>query len=64
MDNKEYVVTFRTAQQISPDDWDTVNPAMKVHPYTTIAEIEAFYRQYVKIGKTEIKLIELSKPTP
>jgi len=53
---KEYVVTFKTSYQISPDDWDVYNPALKVNENTTVKEIEEFYRKHVKVGIMEVRL--------
>ena len=58
---KEYVVTFKTSVQISPDDWGVINPSMKVTENTTIKEIDEFYRKYNKVGSLEVKLVELEK---
>jgi hypothetical protein len=58
---KEYVVTFKTSVQISPDDWGVINPSMKVTEITTIKEIDEFYRKYNKVGSLEVKLVELEK---
>lgn len=58
---KEYVITFKTSFQISPDDWDVANPSMKVNENTTIKEIEEFYRKHNKVSYLEVKLIELTK---
>ena len=57
---KEYVVTFKTSCQISPDDWDVYNPALKVNENTTVKEIEEFFRKHVKFGIMEVKLSDLA----
>jgi hypothetical protein len=62
---KEYIVTFKTSSQISPDDWDVYNPCLKVTEETTVKDIEAFYRKYSPISIMQVSLIEvetLSKP--
>lgn len=56
---KEYVVTFRTGIQISPDDWDTITPSLKVTENTTVKEIEQFYRGNHGGGFMEVKLCEM-----
>ena len=56
---KEFVVTFKTSCQISPDDWKVINPSLKVNEYTTVKEIETFFRKHMKDVKTEITLIEM-----
>lgn len=58
---KEYIITFKTSFQISPDDWAVSNPSMKVNENTTIKEIEEFYRKHNKVSSLEVKLIELTK---
>ena len=57
---KEYVVTFKTSCQISPDDWDVYSPALKVNENTTVKEIEEFFRKHVKIGTMEVRLSDLA----
>ncbi len=56
---KEYIATFKTADQISPDDFCTYNPTLKVTPETTIAEIDQWYRKYHKNGLMQLSIIEL-----
>ncbi len=58
--SKEYVVTFKTSEQISPDDFAVINPSLKVTETTTVKEIEDFYRKINKVGRLEVKLIELA----
>ena len=60
---KEYVVTFKTSCQISPDDWDVYSPALKVNENTTVKEIEEFYRKHVKVGIMEVRLSDLETST-
>lgn len=58
---KEFVVTFKTSQQISPDDWEVFNPSMKVSEETTVKEIADFFYKHVKGEAVEVKLIELQQ---
>lgn len=58
---KEFVVTFKTSRQISPDDWDVYNPSMKVTETTTVKEISDFFCKHVKGEAVEVKLIELQQ---
>jgi hypothetical protein len=58
---KEFVVTFKTSQQISPDDWEVFNPSMKVSEETTVKEIADFFCKHVKGEAVEVKLIELQQ---
>ncbi len=60
---KEYVVTFRTSCQISPEDWDVYNPVLKVNEDTTVREIEEFFRKHVKEGIMEVRLSDLIATT-
>ena len=59
---QEYVVTFKSSYQISPDDFKVYNPSMKVTENTTVKEIDGFYRRHVKSGTIEVTLIELEQP--
>lgn len=56
---EEFVVTFKTSHQISPDDWEVYNPSIKVTETTTVREIAEFFRKHVKGEPVEVKLIEL-----
>lgn len=58
---KEFVVTFKTSKQISPDDWGVFNPSMKVSEETTVKEIADFFCKHVKGEAVEVKLIELQQ---
>jgi len=58
---KEFVVTFKTSRQISPDDWDVYNPSMKVTETTTVKEISDFFCKHIKREPVEVKLIELQQ---
>ena len=57
-EQKEYVVSFKYTQQISPDDWQVITPSMKVTDDTTVKDIVAFYRKYLKVA-VRISLNEL-----
>jgi hypothetical protein len=59
--NKEFIVTFVTSEQITECNWNVRNPAMKIKPETTVAEIEAFYRKWRKEGQMEVKIIGLEQ---
>ena len=58
---KEFVVTFKTSQQISPDNWEVLNPSMKVNEETTVKEIADFFCKHIKREPVEVKLIELQQ---
>jgi len=58
---KEYIVTFKSSYQISPDDFKVYNPSMKVTETTTVKEIDDFFRKHVKITPVEVTLIELEQ---
>ena len=57
---KEYVVSFKTSEQITECNWQIRTPSMKIKPETTVAEIEVFYRKWNKVGEMEVKIVELS----
>ena len=40
----EFVATYKTAYQISPDDFAVVNPSLKVTKETTIGEILEWFQ--------------------
>lgn len=61
---KEYVATFKTSRQISPDDWEVYNPTMKVTDSTTIGEINEWFKKLSGSTKTEVKLIEIENQQP
>jgi hypothetical protein len=56
---KEFVVSFVTSEQITECSWNVRTPSMKIKPETTVAEIEAFYRKWNKVGQMEVKIVEL-----
>lgn len=58
---KEYIVTFKTSNQISFDDFKICNPSMKVTDETTVKEIADFYKKHIEGKPVELKLIELEK---
>ncbi len=58
---KEYIVTFKSSYQISPDDFKVYNPSMKVTETTTVKEIDDFFRKHVKVNPVEVTLIELEQ---
>ena len=59
---KEFVVSFVSSEQITEYNWSVRTPSMKIKPETTVAEIEAFYRKWNKVGQMEVKIVELEKP--
>lgn len=56
---KEFVVTFKSSCQISPDDFKVYNPSIKVTETTTVKEIADFFCKHVKGSPVEVTLIEL-----
>jgi len=58
---KEFVVSFVTSEQITECSWNVRTPSMKIKPETTVAEIEAFYRKWNKVGQMEVKIVELEQ---
>ena len=59
----EYIVTFKTSRQISPEDWEVYNPTLKVSDNTTIKEIAEFYKKYITNSNVEVKIIEIAQAT-
>lgn len=57
---KEYVATFKSSIQISPDDFKVINPSMKVTGTTTIGEICDFFKKHNEHVSVEFKVIQLS----
>lgn len=58
---KEFVVSFVTSEQITEYNWNVRTPSLKIKPETTVAEIEAFYRKWNKVGQMEVKIVELEQ---
>jgi len=56
---KQFVATFKTSIQISPDDWKVINPSMLCNQNTTLGEIEHFVNSNNNVGILEFKVIEL-----
>ena len=59
---KEFVVSFVTAEQITECNWSVRTPSMKIKSETTVAEIEDFYRKWIKVGQMEVKIVEMEQP--
>ncbi len=59
---KEYIITFKTSYQIAPDDWNVINPTLKVNELTTVSEIDLFFRTHIPNGNLEVRLIQLETP--
>ncbi|MEM1337279.1 MAG: hypothetical protein AAGF96_05990 [Bacteroidota bacterium] len=60
---KEYVATFKSNVQITPNDWVKTNPCLKITHKTTMGEIADWYE--LKTGnrsRLEINIIELETP--
>jgi len=58
-DPTEYVATFKTSYQISPDDWDVSSPSLKIDSNTKISEVSKFFAKYSPDSPMEVKLIQL-----
>jgi len=58
---REFIATYKTSAQISPDDWDVYNPTLKVTEETTVKEILDWYRGG---SLMEVKLIEVQTIEP
>ena len=58
---KEYVVTFKSSYQISPDDFKVYNPSMKVTESTTVRDIADFFTKHEAGMPVEVTLVELEQ---
>ena len=61
-DKKEYIATYTDSRQISPDDWSTFHPTIKLTDDTTIGEIRQWWLNVHGMNKKvkmELTLIEL-----
>lgn len=58
----EFIATFKSSYQISPDDFKVYNPSMKVTETTTVKEIADFFCSHEKGISVEVTLIELEQP--
>ena len=61
--SNEYIATYKTSRQISPDDWEVYNPSLKITDQTTIGEIRKWFTEgSIDPGKVsmEVKIIQLS----
>jgi hypothetical protein len=59
--DKKFIAQTRTSVQISPDDWDTISPAIEVTRETTIGEIVDWMTAKYRYA-SEIRIIPLDKP--
>lgn len=55
----EFSVSYSTGCQISPEDWTTIRPTLKVTRSTTIGEIEDWYKKKNKVGIVDVQLVEM-----
>lgn len=55
----DFAVSFKTSNQISPDDFKVLTPTLKVNPETTIGEIYAWYKN--KEGNTKPMDVSLTQ---
>lgn len=65
----EYVVSYRTSKQVSPDDWDTFTPSLKVTNDTTIGQIMEWFKKEERLTDlrfeacdVNMKICNLKKP--
>lgn len=56
---KEFVVSIKVTEQVSPDDFAVFTKTLKVTPETTIGEIETWYRKYFSTGYAHYEVNEL-----
>ena len=58
MSETQFVIYYRTAIQISPDDWDTITKMKSFNEKTTLGEVRKWYNdKYPK--RVDMKLPEL-----
>jgi hypothetical protein len=58
--NKQYVATFTTSIQISPDNFKLINPSMLCDENTTLGDIEKFVKENHWNGIIEVRITELT----
>jgi len=58
----EFVATFKTSYQISPDDFAVVNPCLKITGETTIQEVLNWYRKEIPAGNMQVSIHQLEEP--
>ena len=56
----DFIATYTDGIQISPDDWTTHSPTLKITESTTVGEIHNWWRQN-KVAPMEIKIIQLQE---
>jgi len=56
-----FVASFTTGIQITPDDWTAQNKTLEVSEHTTIGEIYAWYKGINTVGAMEVKINQLSR---
>lgn len=52
---KTYMAHFRTAEQISPDDWDTCTKSLLVTESTNIGEIVEWYKKVIRNPNADVR---------
>lgn len=55
----EFIATFKTSQQISPDDFAVYNPTLKITESTTIGEIQEWFHKKHGGPTMEVTIIQL-----
>lgn len=58
---ENYIATFKTGEQISPDDWAVINPSLKINENTTIGEINEWFKKKNGGKVMQVSIIELEE---
>lgn len=58
-----YIAQTKTSEQISPDEWRIISPALEITDTTTVEEIVSWYRSHCPKGHVELKIIGLDPLT-
>lgn len=57
----DFIATYTDGLQISPDDWTTHSPTLKITQETTVGEIHNWFRKQNKVAPMEVKIIQLQE---
>jgi len=58
-DPMEYIATFKSSSQISPDEWNVFNPSLKINSNTRVSDIEKFYTKHGHVSPMQVSIIQL-----
>lgn len=57
----EFSVSFKSNEQITPDDFRVISPTLKITETTTIKQILDWYRKFDKYSPMEIKIVQMQE---